>query len=62
MERVLINNTHKKMALFIIEQINGAWLAKQLKISYPTLKKRLEDEQWTVFQGNKLVEIYSFLK
>ena len=62
MERILINNNYKKMALFIIQQISGAWLAKQLKISYPTLKKRLKDEQWTVFQGNKLSEIYNFLK
>jgi len=51
-----------EMAQFIADQFTAKWLCYQIKITFPTFKKRLTDGKFTVEQAEKIKEIYDFLK
>jgi hypothetical protein len=42
-------------------EFTGKWLAKQLGISYPTYKKRMQDGKFTLYQAEKIKQIYKFI-
>ena len=45
----------------IIKDFGKLWLSRQLKISYPTLYKRLKDNNWKPSQLQRIYEIHDFL-